>query len=392
MARSRRAHAAPGTGFQGKQKAWSESKEISSLKFALSVQGGLLRWFSRQRRDLPWRRDREPYRIWVSEVMLQQTQVAAVIPYFERFVKKFPSIASLAAADEAEVLRLWEGLGYYRRARHLHQAAQAVMARHAGQVPRDPRVLASLPGIGRYSMGAILSQAFDQRLPILEANSQRVLCRLLGRKGDPRRAPLRPWLWKTAGALLPRRNVGEFNQALMELGALVCTPQRPRCFTCPLRRVCRAAKLGITQSIPARTEKPRTVHVRELAVIIRKRDRVLLVRRPQVGRWVGLWEFPHVQVGNGERREQEAARQVQSLTGLSIQFEDEVTTLRHSVTHHRITLSCRQARHRAGRYHSSYYSRHVWLLPTQIASYPMSAPQRRLAQWLLQSEKKSRTD
>src|SRR3954469_3882474 len=194
----------------------------------------LLSWFDRHRRDLPWRRDRDPYRIWVSEVMLQQTTVAAVVPYFERFLRAFPTLADLAAADEQAVLRLWEGLGYYRRARDLHRPAGALRARAAGRFPDDPEALRGLPGLGRYTLNAVLSQAFDRRLPILEANSQRVLSRLFGRAEDPRQGPARRRLWQAAAELLPARRVGAFNQALMELGALVCTPAAPRCPDCPL--------------------------------------------------------------------------------------------------------------------------------------------------------------
>ncbi len=205
----------------------------------------LLRWFARAHRDLPWRRDRDPYRIWVSEIMLQQTQVSTVIPFFERFLQTFPTLGDLAAANEQAVLRLWEGLGYYRRARNLHRAARLIVGEHAGRFPEDPAIASTLPGIGRYTLGAILSQAFDQRLPILETNSERVLCRLFGRTGDPKRGEERRWLWDMAEALLPAKRAGEFNQALMELGALVCSPAAPRCSECPLRAVCRARRLGI---------------------------------------------------------------------------------------------------------------------------------------------------
>src|SRR5437764_8877912 len=173
----------------------------------------LLGWFDRHRRDLPWRRDRDPYRVWVSEVMLQQTQVATVVPYFERFLRAFPTLPDLAAADEQDVLRLWEGLGYYRRARDLHRAARRLVADHGGLVPDDPAALAGLPGLGRYTRNAVLSQAFDRRLPILEANSQRVLSRLFARGEDPRGGPARRWLWQAAEELLPARQAGAFNQA-----------------------------------------------------------------------------------------------------------------------------------------------------------------------------------
>ena len=212
----------------------------------------LLDWFARRRRDLPWRRDRDPYRIWVSEVMLQQTQAATVVPYFERFLQAFPTLADLAAADEQQVLRLWEGLGYYRRARDLLRTARLLAASHGGRFPDDPVALEGLPGLGRYTRNAVLSQAFDRRLPILEANSRRVLCRLFGRTGDPSLAPEQRWLWDAAEALLPSRRVGDFNQALMELGALVCTPDAPRCSECPLADDCVARRLGLQDAIPAR--------------------------------------------------------------------------------------------------------------------------------------------
>src|SRR5262245_23312035 len=191
--------------------------------------GRLLAWFSRNARVLPWRSSRDPYAIWVSEVMLQQTQVASVIPYFQRFLAAFPNVATLARADIHDVLRLWEGLGYYRRARDLHRAAQVLVAEHAGAIPDDPEALRSLPGLGRYTVGAILSQAFDRRMPILETNSVRVLCRLTGARQDPRKEPLRGALWRLAKEVLPTKQVGQFNQALMELGALVCTAINPKC-------------------------------------------------------------------------------------------------------------------------------------------------------------------
>src|SRR5262249_39569619 len=191
--------------------------DLPSAGLRRQVRPSLLNWFGRARRDLPWRLDRDPYHIWVSEIMLQQTQVATVIPFFKRFLRAFPTLKRLAAADEQDVLRLWEGLGYYRRARDLHRAARQIVAQHGGEVADDPAVLKTLPGIGRYTLGAILSQAYDRRLPILEANSQRVLCRLLGLDDDPRREPARSRLWRVAEALLPIRQVGDFNQALMEL-------------------------------------------------------------------------------------------------------------------------------------------------------------------------------
>jgi A/G-specific adenine glycosylase len=339
-------------------------------------------WFRRHRRDLPWRHDRDPYRIWVSEVMLQQTQVATVVPYFERFVRAFPTVTALAAADEHDVLRLWEGLGYYRRARDLHRTARRLAAEHAGRFPDDPQQLRGLPGLGRYTVNAVLSQAFDAPLPILEANSQRVLSRLFGRTADPREGPARRWLWRVAEAMLPARSSGEFNQALMELGALVCTPREPRCDACPLARYCVARQLGLENSIPPRAPQPQTTYVHEAAAVVRKGDRVLLVQRPDTGRWAGLWEFPHGPLRDGESHADSAARLAAELTGLHVRVGPELLTLRHGITRFHITLVAFEAEFVRGRFSSPFYVKGEWLLPADLASYPVSSPQRRLARAL----------
>jgi A/G-specific adenine glycosylase len=315
--------------------------------------------------------------------MLQQTQVATVVPYFERFLRTFPTLAILAAADEQDVLRLWEGLGYYRRARDLHRAARLLVAAHGKEFPNDPAALRDLPGMGRYTLGAVLSQAFDRRLPIVEANSTRLLCRLFGRREDPRSGPMRRWLWETAAALLPARRVGEFNQALMELGALVCVPGKPRCPACPLAEDCLARRLGIQSAIPSRSAAREPITVQEVAVVVRRGQRVLLVQRPDAGRWAGLWEFPHAPLRAGETDDEAVTRALSELTGLRALLGSELLTLRHSVTHHRITLACFEARYQGGTFRSTFYRQKVWVEPGRLACYPVSAPQRRLAQALL---------
>jgi A/G-specific adenine glycosylase len=346
------------------------------------VRRRLLDWFAHHRRDLPWRRDRDPYHIWISEIMLQQTQVATVVPYFERFLQAFPTLPDLAAADEQAVLRRWEGLGYYRRARDLHRTARRLVAEHGGRFPDDPAAVAALPGLGRYTVGAVLSQAFDRRLPILEANSQRVLCRFLGERGEPERGAVRRRLWQAAEALLPARRVGEFNQALMELGALVCTPATPRCLRCPLAGHCQARRLGLQDQLPARPALPQPVFVQEAAAVVRRGPDVLLVQRPAEGRWAGLWEFPHGPLADGETHEEAARRLVRTLTGLRTELGPEVLTLRHGITHHRITVVCFEARHRGGTFRSSFYQGARWVRPVQLRDFPVSAPQRRLAEAL----------
>lgn len=319
--------------------------------------------------------------------MLQQTQVATVVPYFERFLARFPTLAHLATADEQDVLRLWEGLGYYRRARDLHRAAGRLLAEYGGAFPRDPEALKDLPGLGDYTRNAVLSQAFDLRLPILEANSQRLLSRLFGRTASPQEPAARRWLWQAAEAILPARQVGDFNQALMELGALVCTPTAPRCDACPLAERCDAFRSGRQEQLPARPARPEKQTVREAAVIVRRNAadapaRLLLARRPASGRWANLWEFPHGPLRDGESAEDGAVRLAGELTGLDIRLGAELATLRHGVTRFAITLVCFEADHLSGEFRSSFYPRAEWVEARQLADYPVSAPQRRLARLL----------
>ena len=217
------------------------------------VRRGLLDWYREAGRTLPWRADRDAYRILVSEMMLVQTTVAAVIPYFERFLRRFPDVRTLAEADEAEVLKAWEGLGYYRRARQLQAAARQVVREHGGTIPDDPDGVRALPGVGPYIAGAVLSFAFDRPEPIVEANSQRVLARLVALREDVKSAAARRRIWQAAGRLVPPRGAGDFNQAMMDLGALVCTPRQPSCLLCPVAAHCGARRLGLQDVIPRTT-------------------------------------------------------------------------------------------------------------------------------------------
>ena len=339
----------------------------------------LLAWFDARRRDLPWRASRDPYRIWVSEVMLQQTTVAAVVPFFHRFVETFPTVHALADADEQQVLSHWQGLGYYRRARHLHAAAKFLVANHGGELPDDPAVWDALPGVGRYILGAVLSQAFDRRLPVVEANTLRVLSRLFGSPLDPREGDGKKWVWEAAEAVLPRKRVGDFNQAMMELGALVCTPSAPDCASCPARTVCVARRDGTQAEIPPKPrEKPR-VSVSEVAVAIRRGDRILLCQRPPTAtRWANMWELPHGEMADGEDLAEAAARVTKELTDLDIAVGTEVTTLRHGVTRFDITLTCLEATWRSGEFASAFYTAGDWLTLAECAAKPASTPQRRL--------------
>jgi A/G-specific adenine glycosylase len=233
----------------------------------------------------------DAYHVLVSELMLQQTQVATVIPYFQRFLSRFPTLQDLAAADEQDVLRLWQGLGYYSRARNLQRAAQRVVAEHAGVIPRRLDELLELPGVGRYTAGAIASIAYGRRAPILDGNVIRVLCRIDKITDDPRDPLVNARLWRRAEDVLPDRRVGDFNSAMMELGATVCTPRNPQCLICPVRAQCEAQSAGVQDSIPSpRKAKPTPLEQR-IVLCIRRGDRWLIEQRPSTGRWAGMWQF-----------------------------------------------------------------------------------------------------
>ncbi|MCR4412369.1 MAG: A/G-specific adenine glycosylase [Thermoguttaceae bacterium] len=357
--------------------------ELPDAAWRSAFRRRLRAWFARHARDLPWRRTRDPYAIWISEIMLQQTQVATVKPYFERFLRAFPTIESLARADLRDVLRQWEGLGYYRRARQLHQAARVLVERHGGTFPRDAEAVRRLPGIGRYTAGAILSIAFDARLPILEANTLRLFSRLLAWRGNPASAAGNRLLWAMAQAVLPKRGCGGFNQALMELGSMVCTARAPECGRCPVAALCRAAALGLQAEIPPPKAKPPVEQRHEAAVIVRRGDRVLLVERP---------DFPRVALeaqGDAAIRA-ELTDAVRRQTGVTVDLGRLLVTLRHGVTRFRITLDCYEARHVAGRARDGRTMR--WVTARDLREYPLCTTGRRLSRLVapdLESERGS---
>lgn len=346
-----------------------------------SVRRALLAWFDRHARALPWRQTRDPYAIWLSEVMLQQTQVATVIPYFERFLSELPTLADLAQATDQQVFRLWEGLGYYRRARQLHEAARRIVTEHGGAFPRSYDALRQLPGIGRYTAGAVLSQAFDLPLPILEANTIRVFSRLLAFEGNPHASAGQELLWSLAEAVLPKKHAGKLNQALMELGALVCVNHTPRCDDCPVARLCRARQLGRQDSIPRPKPKPVFEPKHEAAVLVRRGKSVLLCRRPPGVRWAGLWDFPRFEVAAENEGDvaAELVTHLQSKLGLKADLGHRLATLRHGVTRFRIVLDCFAARWRSGDPARRDPDNARWLPPADLADYPLSSTGRKLA-------------
>lgn len=305
----------------------------------------LLSWFDRQRRDLPWRRTRDPYRIWLSEVMLQQTRVETVIPYYEKFLARFPSLESLAGADLSEVLAHWSGLGYYRRARQLHAAALAVRDRHGGEMPQSVAGLESLPGVGSYTAAAVASIAFGVAVPVLDGNVERVLTRRLALAGNPKSRAVRALLLEEGARLLDTQRPGDANQALMEIGATVCAPQRPRCLFCPLLAGCRAAAEGQPERYPAKGQKRESERVDLVAAVVARGSKVLLFRRPDDSTLLaGTWEVPWAQVRPGEELEPALARRYGGRWTLGV----ELGKVRHGITFRDLHVEVRQAEMGAG--------------------------------------------
>jgi A/G-specific adenine glycosylase len=338
----------------------------------------LLSWYDRHgRKTLPWKRKRDAYRIWVSEIMLQQTQVTTVIPYFERFIARFPDVRSLARANLDEVLHLWTGLGYYARARNLHKAAQRIMSEHGGKFPRTFEAVADLPGIGRSTAGAILALAFDQRHPILDGNVKRVLARYHAIDAPLTKRETEVRLWQLAEKHTPRTRVANYTQAVMDLGATVCTRTKPQCALCPLRKTCRAFQLGTPQDFPVRAGTRKTpVKATRMLMIRDARGRVLLQRRPPAGLWGGLWGFP--ECTNGDARQW-----CRKTLGIDIRTESSWPTLRHSFSHFHLDITPIPARLVGGTAQVMENAETVWYNVRRPDRRGFSAPVKHLLEKLM---------
>ena len=302
------------------------------------IQQRLLAWAEGALRDLPWRQVRDPYRVWVSEIMLQQTRVETVIPYYLRWMRQFPTIAALARADLGDVLKAWEGLGYYARGRNLHRAARIVVDDYDGRLPDDRAALLALPGIGPYTVGAILSLAFERDAAVLDGNVRRVLSRLFAIDDDPGEAATRERLWALAEEMVPTGRAGRFNEALMDLGAMVCTPRAPHCGNCPLNPVCEALALGDPEAYPPRRRRAPTPHYDVAAGVIWREDRLLIAQRPLDGLLGGLWEFPGGKREPGESLPACLQRELREELDIEVDVGDKITVVRHAFTHFRITV------------------------------------------------------
>ena len=340
-----------------------------------SLRRELLCWFDAHQREMPWRGSRDPYAIWVSEIMLQQTRVTAVMPYFQRWMKRFPTVGALARARQGSVLKLWEGLGYYSRARNLHKAARLVCEEFGGVVPGDMDGLRLLPGVGRYTAGAIASIAFGLVEPVLDGNVIRVLCRLFRIDTPPRQAATLEELWSLAGKLLCEQRPGDFNQAMMELGAMVCLPKTPSCASCPLGSHCRARKAGVQASLPIKAAKKPIPHHTIVAGVIRAKrgggEKILIDRRPEAGLLGGLWEFPGGKVEPGETLPDALAREIREEVGLAVTVGEEICVVEHAYSHFRITLhafACELANPRS-RPRAIACDEVKWVAPAALKNY-----------------------
>ncbi len=349
----------------------------------------LLEWFAAFQRDLPWRRTGDPYAIWVSETMLQQTQVATVIPYFERWLARFPTVRALAEAPLDDVLKQWQGLGYYARARNLHRAAQVIVAKHDDVFPTRFEDVLALPGVGRYTAGAVCSIAFGQDAPLVDANVIRVLCRVFGVPGDPKSAKVQAELWRLAADLIPPGHARAFNQAMMEHGALICH-QAPRCAACPMRDLCTAYASGDPTSLPEFAPKPAFTRQTDVSVIVSRTDgdgTVLIVRRPPEGLWGGLWEFPRVTLAPGETPEAGAGRAACEVAGLSVRAGERLGVVQHGVTTRKITLIGVAATpaEKGAEPNARGCATWTWTLPAELDNFALSSPQAKLAARVLAS-------
>ena len=339
----------------------------------------LLAWYGKNGRSLPWRGAADPYRVWISEVMLQQTQVDTVIPYYTRWMRRFPDLAVLAAAQEQEVLRVWEGLGYYSRARNILRCARALVKDHAGELPRNVEQLKYLPGIGTYIAGAIASIAFGIKAPALDGNLKRVLARLSGFRlpvnDEKNAAVLRDML----GEILPDSNPGDLNQAFMDLGSLICLPRNPLCADCPLIKECAAFKKGIQNDLPVKTKKAPIPHYQVAAAVIVKGEKALIDKRSSGGLLGGLWEFPGGKVEAGETLTGALIRELGEELGVKIAVGGQLGSYRHAYTHFKVSVHTFKATIVKGVPRPLESEQVEWVAIKRLGDYPMGKVDRLIA-------------
>jgi A/G-specific adenine glycosylase len=338
------------------------------------IQTKLLRWFEKYGRDLPWRRTRDPYAIWVSEIMLQQTQVATVIPYYQNFLKSFPTVHHLSKADLSKVLKVWEGLGYYSRARNLHLASQLVINRFHGIIPNNLTDLVSLPGIGRSTAGAILSFAFQKEAPILDGNAKRVISRLFAISDNPAKGKTEDLLWRISESLIPKGFSSPFNQALMDLGSTLCTPKEPNCDRCPLHDFCIGRASGRPEGYPAKGLRKMIPSVESVSAIIKRNGKILIDQRPPSGLLGGLWEFPNWRIETKKNLKQHLTENIKKGFKLKVKVGSPLGTFHQTYSHFKLTLQVFHCQAINGK------RKGKWIPIKNLPLFPMSRIHRRIAE------------
>ncbi len=329
----------------------------------------LLNWFAKNKRDLPWRNTRDPYEIWISEVMLQQTQVATVIPYYQRFLETFPDVTTLARAKDQVLMKAWEGLGYYARARNLREAARVILTKYNGQLPASRDALRELKGFGPYTAASVASLAFNEDCAAVDGNIMRVLSRLFAIESDIRKAAAKREFQRIADALVPPRRAGEFNEALMELGATICRPKNPACEGCPVRRVCRAFAQGRVAELPRKSPRQEIPHHHIAIGVVHKNGRLLIALRPAEGLLGNLWEFPGGKLKGTETLAECCRREVLEETGIEIEVGRCFSIVQHSFTHFRITLHAFHCRYTNGRAAPRSSQKILWVRLKDLEKY-----------------------
>jgi A/G-specific adenine glycosylase len=343
----------------------------------------LLNWYQVHARSLPWRDNPDPYNVWISEVMLQQTRVEMVLPYYEHWMVRFPTLSALAQATQQEVLTAWEGLGYYSRARNLHRTARIVLTEFAGRLPQDVKNLRRLPGIGRYTAGAIASIAFGKDEPAVDGNIRRVLARVFDVRQPARSRESEKRLWHLASSHLPAGRAGEYNQGLMDLGSLVCTPKQPQCPVCPLSKNCLANSLGVQSARPVKPAKNSLPHHIVSSAIIRRGEQVLIAQRPQSGLLGGMWEFPGGKTEPGEDLVTALKREICEELGVDIEVGAAYGVYQHAYTHFRVTLHAFLCTLNGSQPQNLFHTELAWTEPPSLVDYPMGKIDRQISSALI---------
>lgn len=337
------------------------------------LHNALLAWFDAYARTLPFRGTKDPYAVWISEIMLQQTQVTTVVPYYNRFMKRFPTVEKLAAARLDSVLKLWQGLGYYTRARNLHKAARVIVDNHRGIFPDTFDAIVALPGIGRYTAGAVASIAFGLSVPVLDGNVMRVLCRLYRLSDNPKSPAAQKHLWHLAETLVPQSRPGDFNQSLMELGATVCTPKNPNCLQCPVQKLCLAYAHDEQDVLPRMPKAAPTPHYTVAVGLVYKDGKLLIDKRKPDGFLGGLWELPGGKKQKEETLKQTVAREIREETGIDVAVGKRLCIVRHAYSHFRITLHAFDCTYTAGTATPLHCAAVKWTAPKDLSKYAFPA-------------------